>query len=152
MAATHFVTVPTFHRKRIFQNQLFGELFSELLMQYRQQHNILLHDYVVMPDHVHLLLTVGDGFEVSHLSSTLLRAFADELGREYGYRGEVWETNLRDRVLQTAEQCTACTRQIHSNPVRGGFCDEPAAYPMSSRASRWVLDPLPESLRTLQSV
>lgn len=146
MSATHFLTLPTFHRKRIFQNERFGEVLTEVLMESRQRFEVLLHDYVIMPDHVHLLLTAG-GEAAATVVSGVQRKFADEITRQYGYSGEVWEPEFRDQQVKTAKDCAECTKHIHSNPVRVGFCDKPGQYRMSSTASRWVLDPLPEALR-----
>ena len=148
MPATHFITAPTFHRKRIFQNELFGELLTEDLMRWRQANELLLHDYVIMPDHLHLLVTAHSHREMAAALERLQAGFADELHRQYGYGGEVWGAMPRDREVHNAEQYEECARIIHSNPVRVGFCEKPAEYRMSSKSSRWILDPLPEALRT----
>jgi putative transposase len=147
MPATHFITAPTFHRKRVFQNELFGEALTVALMHWRQQNALLLHDYVIMPDHVHLLITAPDNLDVSAAVHELLHGFAEDLSRQYGYGGRVWEPQFRDREVHNAEECAECVRMIHSNPVRVGFCDQPGEYRMSSRSSRWMLDPTPEFLR-----
>lgn len=147
MSATHFITLPTFHRKRIFQNQLYGELLTEALFRIRQAQGVLLHDYVVMPDHVHLLLTAYGSTEIPALVQALQRDFAKELSGQYGYSGEVWEPSFRNGEVRSAEACAECVKHIHSNPVRVGFCEKPGEYILSSRSSHWVLDPLPEVLR-----
>jgi len=152
MSATHFITIPTFHRKRIFQNQRYGELLTETLMHLRQEFKVLLHDYVIMPDHVHLLLTTYGAVDATTVVRTLQTRFANELTNQFGYSGELWEPAIRDHQVLNADDCTACVRQIHSNPVRGGFCEKPTEYQMSSPSSRWVLDPLPDPLREAQSV
>jgi putative transposase len=151
MSATHFITAPTFHRKRVFQNELFGEVLTEALMRWRHEQALLLHDYVIMPDHVHLLITVQDKTDVTAAVQSLQHGLAEELSRQYGYGGKVWEPHFRDLEVHDAEECAECVRQIHSNPVRVGFCDKPGEYRMSSRSSRWMLDPLPEWRTARQS-
>ncbi|HEY3927715.1 MAG TPA: transposase [Candidatus Koribacter sp.] len=146
MTATHFITAKTFHRKRLFQNQRFGELFTYSLMRWREQHGMRVHDYVIMPDHVHLLVTC-DGEDVLGNVEKLQDAFALELAKQFGYGGEVWEPRCRTQVVEDANDCEKCTAMIESNPVRVGFCDKAGEYRMSSKSSRWVLDPLPEQLR-----
>jgi REP-associated tyrosine transposase len=145
MSATHFITLPTFHRKRIFQNERFGEVLTEVLMHSRRQFDILLHDYVIMPDHAHLLLT-GE-VPVAQLINALQKEFAKEIALQFGYAGEVWESQFDDQEIKSAKDCAECAKHIHSNPVRVGFCDKPGEYRMSSTGSRWLLDPLPEALR-----
>jgi putative transposase len=146
---THFITAPAFHRKRIFHNQLFGELLTECLMRWRRSSGVLLHDYVIMPDHVHLLITVPAELEAQSAVQQLQRSFVEGLGNQYGYSGEVWERDFRVIEVRSLDDCERYTRMIRSNPVRNGFCDHPGEYRMSSKSSRWVLDPLPEGLREI---
>jgi putative transposase len=54
---TFFVTSATFQRRRLFQVTANAELFLETLQQYRREGHYKLHAFVVMPDHIHLLLT-----------------------------------------------------------------------------------------------
>src|SRR5271168_4388574 len=54
---TYFVTSATFNRRRLFQVAANAELFLDTLQQYRRQGHYKLHAFVVMPDHIHLLLT-----------------------------------------------------------------------------------------------
>ncbi len=147
-ATTHFITAPTFHRKRVFHNELFGEMLMDALMRWRHSANVSLHDYVIMPDHIHLLVTTRT--DVVAAVESLQRLFAEDVARQYGYAGELWEPAFQDREVHNLEECSECTRMIHSNPVRVGFCDNPREYRMSSKSSRWVLDSLPEHLRPLE--
>ena len=152
MSATHFITAPTFHRKRLFQNQKYGDLFTETLMAFRQANPVQVHDYVIMLDHVHLLLTTYGDITGGEAMQKLQRSFAEELASNFGYDGEVWENTFHCDEIKTAEECARSVQKIHSNPVRVGFCEKPSQYRLSSKSSRWVLDPLPENLRTLQPV
>jgi putative transposase len=146
-ALTHFITASTFHRKRLFHNERYGELLTDCLMRWRGTSDVLLHDYVIMPDHIHLLITVSEECATVSAVQQLQATFAKDLGRQYGYSGEIWEPNFRDVEVRDLQECERCTRMIHSNPVRVGFCEKPTEYRMSSKASRWVLDPLPEDLQ-----
>jgi REP element-mobilizing transposase RayT len=56
-AGTYFVTSATFNRRRLFQVAANAELFLEVLQKYRREDHFKLHAFVVMPDHIHLLLT-----------------------------------------------------------------------------------------------
>lgn len=152
MSSTFLITAPTFHRKRIFQNERYGEALTEILMRCRQESRLLLHDYVLMPDHMHLLVTGPVNVDVVGAVHELQAAFVEVLRREFGYSGEVWGENILAREVRDSAEYVEAARHIHSNPVRVGFCHDEAEYRLSSKASRWVLDPLPEHLRpALQS-
>jgi putative transposase len=56
-AGTYFVTSATFNRRRLFQVAAKADLFLEVLQNYRREGHYKLHAFVVMPDHIHLLLT-----------------------------------------------------------------------------------------------
>jgi len=150
MSCTHFVTALTFHRKRLFQNERYGDLLTDVLMRWRQERSIAVHDYVIMPDHLHVLFTVKNDAVASAAVTQLQKAFAKELTLQFGYNGEVWANDVRDRLVESVQDTASCVKMIHSNPVRVGFCETPAEYRMSSKASRWVLDPLPERLRNTE--
>lgn len=147
MPVTHFITAPTFHHKRLFQNELYGDLLTDVLMRWRQEYSVALHDYVIMPDHLHLLITSADEAKFAAAFTHLQQVFSRELNSQYGYNGEVWNRAVRDRVLEDAADAKECVKKIHSNPVRGGYCANPGQYRMSSKSSHWTLDPLPEHLR-----
>jgi putative transposase len=150
MPFTQFVTALTFHRKRLFHNELYGDLLTDVLMRWRQQSSVALHDYVIMPDHLHVLFTVANGSQRAAAIADLQAAFAEELSSQFGYNGEIWDNDIRVREVTDASDAADCVRLIHSNPVRVGFCSTPAEYRMSSKASYWVLDPVPEHLRERQ--
>jgi putative transposase len=59
-AGTYFVTSATFNRRRLFQVEANADLFVQTLQHYRQEGHYKLHAFVVMPVHVHLLLTPQD--------------------------------------------------------------------------------------------
>ena len=54
---TYFVTTNLFERKQLFQVEKIARLFLEVLFNYRKEKKYLLHEFVVMPDHFHLILT-----------------------------------------------------------------------------------------------
>jgi putative transposase len=55
--STYFVTANVLNKKSLFQVEKIARLFIEVLMDHRRQKKYLLHEFVVMPDHFHLILT-----------------------------------------------------------------------------------------------
>lgn len=64
----YFITASTFQKHSLFQSERLAKLFLEVLLHYRQQGKYLLHEFVLTPDHFHLLisptLTLGRGLQV----------------------------------------------------------------------------------------
>jgi REP element-mobilizing transposase RayT len=54
---TYFVAASTFHKKALLQSERMARLFVKTLVEYRDQRKYELHEYVVMPDHFHVLIT-----------------------------------------------------------------------------------------------
>jgi len=91
-----------------------------------------IHAYVLMTNHVHLLLTPSDARGPATLMGLLgawyVRYFNDRRSRT----GPLWEGRYRSRVVTTGSYFFACSRYIELNPVRAGMVDECTAYPWSS--------------------
>jgi putative transposase len=54
---TYFITAVTFRKNSLFQSDRMADLFVQVLLSYRSEHKYLLHEFVLMPDHFHLLIT-----------------------------------------------------------------------------------------------
>lgn len=87
--STYFLTTSTSNRKMLLQSTSFAELFIECLLRHRDQHRFDLHAFVVMPDHVHLLLTPGDEVTLERTVQFVKGTFSFRLKREFGYGREV---------------------------------------------------------------
>ena len=99
-------------------------------MQYYQ-----LHAYVVMANHIHLLLTPL--VEIAKITHALKRFTAREANRILGLSGQpFWQEESYDHLVRHAEEFERILRYIENNPVKAGLASEPAGYPWSSAARR----------------
>lgn len=103
-----------------------------------------LHAYVLMDNHVHLLLTPDEAGGVSRLMHTFARNYAGLFNRRHGRTGTLWEGRYKACLVDSSGYFLACSRYIELNPVRAWIAAEPAEYPWSSyRANAGgVFDPL----------
>jgi putative transposase len=114
---TFFVTSPTYNRRRLFQVTANAELFLETLQHYRREGHYLLHAFVVMPDHIHLLLTP----QVITLERSI-QLIKGGFSRRLGSRLPVWQRGFADRRMRDANEFTEVRNYIHHNPVRAHLC------------------------------
>jgi putative transposase len=91
-----------------------------------------VHAYVLMPDHVQLLLTPAEPDGPLRLIQALVRCYDEYLGRRYARRGMLCESDLRVGGLHSDREVLACCRHIELGPVRAGIVSEPVAYRWSS--------------------
>jgi putative transposase len=111
-----------------------------------------VHAYVLMPSHLHLLLTPAEPDGPSQLMQALVRCYDAYLDRRYARRGTLRGQCLRATALHSDRDFLACCRHIELDPVRAGIVSEPVAYRWSSfranglGARDAVLTPLPARL------
>src|ERR1700761_8306138 len=132
-AGTYFVTSVTSGRRRIFQVAAHAELFLETLQMYRRQGHYKLHAFVVMPDHIHLLLT-PQGETIERVMGLIKGGSSHRLA----CRGPVWQRGSSDHRIRDKEDFLTRRSYIHQNPVRAHMVDLAENYPYSSvyRAER----------------
>jgi len=128
---TYFITAPTYNRRRLFQIAATAELLLDTLQHYRREGHYKLHAFVVMPDHIHLLLTPQE--------ITLERALMLIKGgfsRRLGSKLPAWQRGFADRRIRDREDFITHRDYIHNNPVRARICRLPEDYPYSSAFRR----------------
>ncbi|MGA7558320.1 MAG: transposase [Terriglobales bacterium] len=93
---TFFVTSSTWGKRALLQSARGARLLIDVLYHYRQQHKYLLHEFVVMPDHFHVLITVDAEMTIEKSAQLIKGGFAFRAGRELGFRAPVAEGIFRD--------------------------------------------------------
>ena len=91
-----------------------------------------LHAYVLLPNHVHLLLTARDAAGVSRLVLSAGNRYVQHVQRCSARRGTVWEGRHRSSLIASEEYLLACHRYIELHPVRDGIARTPGEYRWSS--------------------
>lgn len=143
----YFITVSAFQKQRLFQSERMAKLFLEVLLHYRQQQKYLLHEFVVMPDHFHLLITPLETLE--RALQLIKGGFSYRVKKELGFAGEIWQPSYYDRRVRDMKEYVAFKEYIHFNPVKKGLAITPEQYLYSSAQSGFVLDGLPQRLKPL---
>jgi putative transposase len=127
---TYFITACAQAHENLFQRDEVAELMVETLSKYRDAGEFALHDYVVMPDHIHVLVSLNDGRRLSRAVQLIKGGFSHEL-RQHGilFRA-VWEQRYHARRVRDANECAEFSRYIRLNPVRKGLvqCAEDYRY------------------------
>ena len=107
-------------------------LYLELLQDACRAHACSLHAYVLMTNHVHLLLTPSTPDGVSSVMCDLGRDFVRTINRRYNRTGTLWEGRFKSSLVDINHYCLMCYRYIELNPVRAGMVSHPADYRWSS--------------------
>jgi putative transposase len=91
-----------------------------------------LHAYVLMTNHVHLLLTPKRAEAIPRLIISLGRRYVQYINQTHGRTGTLWDSRYKSSLIHADSYLLACQRYIELNPVRAGMIDDPAHYRWSS--------------------
>jgi len=94
-----------------------------------------IHAYVLMTNHVHLLLTPEKENSAAQLMKNLGQRYVQYINRTYKRSGTLWEGRYRSCLMQSEDYVLACYRYIELNPVRADMVSHPRDYPWSSYRS-----------------
>ena len=106
--------------------------YLQWLGEYAKQSGCAIHAYVLMTNHVHLLLTPRRGDSAGDLMKRLGQRYVQYINRSYQRSGTLWEGRFRSCLTQEEDYLLSCYRYIELNPVRAGIVAHPAEYRWSS--------------------
>jgi len=142
---TFFVTSVTWRRLPIFRVEDRARLLIEVLLGYRDQGKYLLHEFVVMPDHIHVLLTPAG--EVSLETTVQLIKGGNSYRLRKVEEIQVWQEGFTNHRIRDAEDYERHCEYVRLNPVRARLVRDAAAYPFSSASPGFRLDEMPRGLK-----
>jgi putative transposase len=106
--------------------------FLEWLETYARQTGCQIHAWVLMTNHVHLMLSSSTASGTGALMKALGQRYVQYVNRTYRRSGTLWEGRFRSCLAQEESYVLACQRYIELNPVRAQMVAHPAEYPWSS--------------------
>lgn len=91
-----------------------------------------IHAYVLMTNHVHLLVTPGHAHSISHMMQDLGRSYVRYINHTYKRTGTLWEGRYKAGLIDSEAYLLTCMRYIELNPVRASMVSHPGEYRWSS--------------------
>lgn len=131
---TFFVTTKTSMGKRLLQSERNTNLLVDVLRDLVRGHAFRLHDFVIMPDHVHLLLTVDHQTTIEKAMQLIKGRFSYRLSNEFSHKGEVWQRGFSEVQVFGEQNFEQHRRYIAENPVKAGLVREGDEYPFCLRS------------------
>jgi putative transposase len=143
----HFITTSCYQRRPLLGTAQNRDLFLQVLESVRRRYGFVVVGYVVMPEHVHLLLSEprrgNPSLVMQALKQGFARRFQARLRRAADPRqsslwntaveeGQVWQHRFYDFVVFTAKKRVEKLRYMHRNPVERGLVLEPEQWAWSS--------------------
>ena len=126
-----FATTKTSMARRILQSERNATLLIEVLRSNVAAGKFQLHDFVIMPDHFHLLITVPRDATIERAMQLIKGGFSFRVRKEHGFRGEVWQRGFSEVRVNDQESFLSFRKYIQQNPVKAGLADSAELYPYS---------------------
>ena len=120
------------NRSACFFGDIDRRLYLRCLANAAADRGCAIHAYVLMSNHVHLLVTPRVQGAASALLQDVGRRYARIVNEVQGRTGTLWEGRFRSSLIDSERYLLTCHRYIELNPVRAGMVREPGEYPWSS--------------------
>ena len=138
---SHFLTFSCFQRRPLLALMHMEDAFLHALEQVRRRFQMRIYGYVVMPEHVHMLVSEPDSATLAE-SMQLLKTKVSVQARKERKRAAgdepFWQTRYFDHNVRNHAGFVTQLRYIHRNPVKRGLCGTPEEWPWSSFRA-WAL-------------
>jgi len=131
---THHLIQRGHNRQAIFVDDRDRRKYIDTLREVATIHAVAVHAYVLMDNHVHLLVTPQHPDGVSRMMQALGRRFVAWFNQRHGRSGTLWEGRFRGALIDSERYFLTCMRYIDLNPVRAGMVSNCRDFIWSSHA------------------
>ena len=128
-ARVFFATTKTSMARRLLQSERNAMLLIDVLRSNVALNKFQLHDFVIMPDHLHLLMTLPGDITIERAMQLIKGGFSYRLKREFGYQGEVWQRGFSEVRISDGQSFSKHREYILQNPVKAGLVGTAEQYP-----------------------
>ena len=145
--STYFATTKAWQNTSVFQVDEVAEILIRKLLEYRSKENYLLHEFVLMPDHLHLLLTPTESTSLEKTLQLIKGGSSYEIHRVRGNNAQIWQSGFHESRVRAWSDYKNKLDYIHFNPVVAKLVDRPQDWPYGSASGKYQLDPIPQGLK-----
>lgn len=124
-----FLTMVTDQRMRWFDDFDIARIVIKEMMRLDGERALESLAWVLMPYHLHWLMVLGDGKDLSRIARSLKGGSARRINLHLARRGPIWQAGFHDHALRHDEDIRAFARYTVANPLRAGLVSRLADYP-----------------------
>jgi putative transposase len=121
------------NRQIVFRDEPDYKKYREILNRYKEKYHFRLYHYVLMKNHVHLVLeTQEEGGSLAEIMKGINLSYAQHYKRKYDHIGHFWQDRFKSILVSSDQYLLACGSYVELNPVRAGIVKNPGDYRWSS--------------------
>ena len=148
---TYFITTKAWESKSLFQVEETAQIIVSKLLEYRDKGNYLLHDFVLMPNHLHLILTPAETVSLEKAMQLIKGGSSHEIHAARGSKMPVWQSGFHESRVTCWTDYQNKRDYICFNPVAARLAERPELWMFGSASGRFALDPIPQGLKPIPS-
>ena len=121
------------NRQDVFRDEIDYQKYLEILERYKEKYQFKIYHYVLMKNHVHLVLEPqGEGGSLAEIMKGINLSYAQHYKRKYDHIGHFWQDRFKSILISRDQYLLACGSYVELNPVRAGIVKDPRDYRWSS--------------------
>lgn len=148
---TYFVTTKTWQNRALFQVPENTRILIECMFRHRDAGAYLLHEFVVMPNHLHLILTPTVETTLEKAMMLIKGGSSHEIHRQRGIRTQLWASGFHETSIRDHDDYMKKSAYIRNNPVEAHLVSKPEDWPYGSAGGSCQTDEIPLRLRLFSS-
>ena len=135
VAPFYFVTFNTYKKRNLLASLELHKAFILFCQRARQEHNIEIGRYVIMPDHIHLFLRLNPKKQLDSWIQSLRSVLGKTLLAQ-GIDKPHWQEGFFDHIMRNSESYGEKWQYVKDNPVRAGLCETVQDWPYQGEINR----------------
>jgi len=120
------------NRKKVFWDEDDYQVYLDLIKEYKERYPLELFHYCLMPNHIHLLVRVIQGEQLSRFMQSISQRYSHHYKRNHGHVGHLWQGRYKSLHITDDAYLMECGRYIERNPVRAAMVTYPKDWAWSS--------------------
>ena len=148
---TYFVTTKTWQNRAVLQVSESAEIVIECMLRYRDAGAYLLHEFVIMPNHLLLILTPSMENSLEKAMMLIKGGSSHSIHQQRESKMQMWAPGFHESTIRDWTDYSAKAKYIRENPVAAHLTDQPSKWPFGSASGRFQIDDPPKRLRQLSS-
>jgi len=146
-AGSYFITIDCWAGRQLFKGEI-AEILTDQLLRCRQKGYFLLHEFCLLPNHVHILLTPAGGTALEKAVQMIKGGASYRIGKVRRVH-TLWQDGYHDWRCRAEKDFQSYAKYIRENPVKAGLVTKPEDWPYSSANPKFaaVLDEIPQGLK-----
>jgi putative transposase len=149
---TYFVTTKGWQSVSVFQVKEIADVVVRKLMEYRDRGNYLLHNFVLMPNHLHLIITPSISVSLEKAIQLIKGGSSHEIHKIRVSQIQIWQSGFHESRVRDWADYQKKRDYVAFNPVAAKLVERPELWPYGSATGECKLDPIPQGLKPIAAL